>query len=42
VASVVSVPATSSVPAEKRGRWVYYQRNEATLARLAEAVKVAV
>jgi ArsR family transcriptional regulator len=30
------------VTAEKRGRWVYYQRNEATLARLAEAVKVAV
>jgi len=30
------------VDAEKRGRWVYYSRNEAALARLAEAVKVAV
>lgn len=30
------------VEAEKRGRWMYYRRNEATLARLAEAVKIAV
>ena len=30
------------VTAEKRGRWMYYRRNEAGLARLAEAVKVAV
>ena len=30
------------VEAEKRGRWRYYRRNEAALARLAEAVKVAV
>jgi ArsR family transcriptional regulator len=30
------------VEAEKRGRWMYYQRNEAALARLAEAVKLAV
>lgn len=30
------------VEAEKRGRWMYYRRNEAALARLAEAVKVAV
>jgi DNA-binding transcriptional ArsR family regulator len=30
------------VEAEKRGRWMYYRRNESTLARLAEAVKVAV
>jgi ArsR family transcriptional regulator len=30
------------VEAEKRGRWMYYRRNEATLARLAEQVKVAV
>lgn len=30
------------VDAEKRGRWVYYSRNEAALARLAEAVKIAV
>ena len=30
------------VEAEKRGRWMFYRRNEATLARLAEAVKIAV
>jgi len=30
------------VQAEKRGRWMYYRRNEARLARLAEAVKMAV
>lgn len=30
------------VDAEKRGRWVCYSRNEAALARLAEAVKIAV
>jgi ArsR family transcriptional regulator, arsenate/arsenite/antimonite-responsive transcriptional repressor len=30
------------VKAEKRGRWMYYRRNEATIARLAEAVKIAV
>jgi ArsR family transcriptional regulator len=30
------------VQAEKRGRWMYYRRNEAALARLAEAVKIAV
>jgi len=30
------------IEAEKRGRWMFYRRNEATIARLAEAVKVAV
>ena len=30
------------VEAEKRGRWVFYRRNEAALARLAEAVSKAV
>jgi ArsR family transcriptional regulator len=30
------------VEAEKRGRWMYYRRNEAALARLAEAIKAAV
>jgi ArsR family transcriptional regulator len=30
------------VQAEKRGRWMYYRRNEAALARLADAVKIAV
>ena len=30
------------VEGEKRGRWMFYRRNEATLARLAEAVKIAV
>src|SRR5215813_9512183 len=30
------------VEAEKRGRWVYYRRNEAGLARVAEAVARAV
>lgn len=30
------------VVAEKRGRWMYYRRNEAALARLSEAIKVAV
>ncbi|MEO8430110.1 MAG: metalloregulator ArsR/SmtB family transcription factor [Acidobacteriota bacterium] len=30
------------VRAEKRGRWVYYSRNEAAIAGLAEAVAKAV
>jgi len=30
------------VDAEKRGRWIYYRRNEAALARLAEQVARAV
>jgi len=30
------------VDAQKRGRWMYYRRNEAALARLAEAVRSAV
>ncbi len=30
------------VDAEKRGRWMYYRRNEAALARLADAVARAV
>lgn len=30
------------VEAEKRGRWVFYRRNEAALAGLAEAVSKAV
>ena len=30
------------VEAEKRGRWMYYRRNEASLAGLAEAVAKAV
>jgi ArsR family transcriptional regulator, arsenate/arsenite/antimonite-responsive transcriptional repressor len=30
------------VEGEKRGRWMFYRRNEATLGRLAQAVKVAV
>jgi len=30
------------VEAEKRGRWMYYRRNEAALARLAETLKAAV
>lgn len=30
------------VSAEKRGRWMYYRRNETALARLAEAVRIAV
>jgi ArsR family transcriptional regulator len=30
------------VEAEKRGRWMYYRRNEATLARLAEQIRIAV
>lgn len=30
------------VQAEKRGRWMYYKRNEAALVRLADAVKIAV
>jgi ArsR family transcriptional regulator len=30
------------VDAEKRGRWMYYRRNEAALARLAELVAKAV
>ena len=30
------------VEAEKRGRWIYYRRNDAALARLADAVAKAV
>lgn len=30
------------VQAEKRGRWVFYRRNEATLSRLAQTIKIAV
>jgi len=30
------------VEREKRGRWIYYRRNEAALARLGEAVAKAV
>ena len=30
------------VKAEKRGRWMFYRRNDATLARLAEKIKMAV
>jgi len=30
------------VEAEKRGRWVYYRRDEAALARLANAIAQAV
>jgi len=30
------------VQAEKRGRWMFYRRNEATLSRLAETIKIAV
>ena len=30
------------VEAEKRGRWMFYRRNDAALARLAEKIKVAV
>ena len=30
------------VEAEKRGRWIYYRRNEAALARLAQAIARAV
>ena len=30
------------VEAEKRGRWIYYRRNEAALARLAELIAKAV
>jgi DNA-binding transcriptional ArsR family regulator len=30
------------VEAEKRGRWMYYRRNETALARLAEQVRMAV
>ena len=30
------------IQAEKRGRWMFYRRNEATLARLAETIKIAV
>src|SRR6185436_16241318 len=30
------------VEAQKRGRWMYYRRNEAALGRLAEEVKAAV
>ena len=30
------------VEAEKRGRWMYYRRNEAAIGRLAEAIARAV
>jgi len=30
------------VMSEKRGRWMYYRRNEAALARLASAIRRAV
>ena len=30
------------VEAEKRGRWMFYRRNEAALARVSEAVAKAV
>ena len=30
------------VEAEKRGRWIYYRRNEAALARLADQIAKAV
>ena len=30
------------VKAEKRGRWMYYRRDETTLAKLAETIKIAV
>lgn len=30
------------VEAEKRGRWVYYRRNEAAIGRLADAIAKAV
>jgi ArsR family transcriptional regulator, arsenate/arsenite/antimonite-responsive transcriptional repressor len=30
------------VEAEKRGRWVYYRRNEAAIARLADQIAKAV
>lgn len=30
------------VEAEKRGRWVYYRRNEAAIARLADVIAKAV
>ena len=30
------------VQAEKRGRWMFYRRNEATLSKLAETIKIAV
>jgi len=30
------------VDAEKRGRWVYYRRNEAAIARLADQIAKAV
>jgi ArsR family transcriptional regulator len=30
------------VEAEKRGRWIYYRRNEAALARLADRIARAV
>lgn len=30
------------VTSEKRGRWMFYRRNEAVLARLAESIKMAV
>lgn len=30
------------VEAEKRGRWVYYRRNEAAIARLADRIAKAV
>ena len=30
------------VESEKRGRWMFYRRNEPTLTRLAERIKIAV
>lgn len=30
------------VHAEKRGRWMFYRRNDASLTRLAETIRVAV
>jgi ArsR family transcriptional regulator len=30
------------VEAEKRGRWIYYRRNEAAIARLADVIAKAV
>lgn len=30
------------VQAEKRGRWMFYRRNEPALSRLAETIRVAV
>jgi DNA-binding transcriptional ArsR family regulator len=30
------------IEAEKRGRWIYYRRNEAAIARLADQIAKAV